>query len=386
MNDQYNKSIELNKAEINRYKRHLSLAEIGLKGQKSLKNSSVLCIGSGGLGSPLLTYLASAGVGCLGIVDFDKVEESNLQRQILHSNQSIGKYKTDSAYNRISELNPYCQVKTFNYKLTHNNAIEIFKNFDIICDCTDNFPTKYLINDACYILKKPWVYGSIAKFEGQASVFNLTSNSPNYRDLIPIPPPLSLLPTCVEGGVMGILPGVIGLIQATEVIKIIAEIGTTLDGRLLVFDALQMKFKELNLPANKENKNINKLINYEEFCSNKGIEVEDASSKIKNISAKKLNELIEINCENILILDVREPFEFEMNSIKNSFLFPLKNIEKTNEINKIKEMIKGKQVFVVCESGKRSLKALRKFKEYGIEGTNIDGGIKAWLEEIKEKK
>ena len=230
--------VNLNCEEIARYARHISLPEIGFKGQEKLKQSSVACIGTGGLGSPLLIYLAAAGVGRIGIVDFDVVEHSNLQRQIIHSTSSIGLLKTDSAKQHILKINPSCQVDLFNQKITSGNALEILKTYDVICDCSDNFPTRYLINDACLILKKPNIYGSIARFEGQASVFNLKEDSPNYRDLIPIPPPRELIPSCSEAGVLGVLPGIIGTIQATEVIKIIANIGYPLDGRLLIFLSL----------------------------------------------------------------------------------------------------------------------------------------------------
>jgi len=257
----------LSSEEISRYARHISLSEIGMEGQQKLKASSIGCIGTGGLGSPLLIYLAAAGVGRIGIVDFDLVECSNLQRQIIHTTDSIGKLKTSSAKDHILKINPSCQVDLFNQKITSSNALEILKNYDVICDCSDNFPTRYLINDACLILKKPNIYGSIARFEGQVSVFNLKEDSPNYRDLIPTPPPRELIPSCSEAGVMGILPGIIGTIQATEAIKIITNIGYPLNGRILIFNALQMRFKELTLKSNSENKNIHKLIDYKNFCS-----------------------------------------------------------------------------------------------------------------------
>ena len=251
--EQSQNEANLSSEEIARYARHISLPEIGIKGQEKLKISSVACIGTGGLGSPLLIYLAAAGVGRIGIVDFDVVEYSNLQRQIIHTTNSIGLLKTDSAKQHILKINPSCRVDLFNQKLTSSNALEILKAYDVICDCSDNFPTRYLINDACLILNKPNIYGSIARFEGQVSVFNLKEDSPNYRDLIPTPPPQELIPSCSEAGVMGILPGIIGTIQAAEAIKIITNIGYPLNGRILIFNALTMQFKELRLKSNPEN-------------------------------------------------------------------------------------------------------------------------------------
>ena len=265
--EQSQNEANLNLDELARYARHISLPEIGITGQKKLKTSSVACIGTGGLGSPLLIYLAAAGIGRIGIVDFDVVEYSNLQRQIIHTTNSIGLLKTDSAKQHILKINPSCQVDLFNQKLTSGNALEILRTYDVICDCSDNFPTRYLINDACIILKKPNIYGSIARFEGQVSVFNLKEDSPNYRDLIPTPPPQELIPSCSEAGVMGILPGIIGTIQAAEAIKIITNIGFPLNGRILIFNALTMSFKELTLKSSPENRNINKLIDYTSFCA-----------------------------------------------------------------------------------------------------------------------
>ena len=265
--EQSQNETNLSSEEIARYARHISLDEIGIKGQEKLKTSSVACIGTGGLGSPLLIYLAAAGIGRIGIVDFDVVEYSNLQRQIIHNTNSIGLLKTDSAKQHILKINPSCQVDLFNQKLTSGNALEILRTYDVICDCSDNFPTRYLINDACIILKKPNIYGSIARFEGQVSVFNLKEDSPNYRDLIPTPPPQELIPSCSEAGVMGILPGIIGTIQAAEAIKIITNIGFPLNGRILIFNALKMSFKELTLKSSPENRNISKLIDYTSFCA-----------------------------------------------------------------------------------------------------------------------
>tara|TARA_Y100001968_G_scaffold229566_1_gene212378 strand:+ start:541 stop:1689 length:1149 start_codon:yes stop_codon:yes gene_type:complete len=370
----------LSSEEISRYARHISLPEIGLKGQEQLKASSVACIGTGGLGSPLLIYLAAAGIGRIGIVDFDVVEYSNLHRQIIHTTSSIGILKTQSAKKHILKINPSCQVDLFNEKLTSSNALEILKTYDVICDCSDNFPTRYLINDACLILKKPNIYGSIARFEGQASVFNLNENSPNFRDLLPTPPPKELIPSCSEAGVMGILPGIIGTIQATEAIKIITNIGSPLNGRLLIFNALNMKFKELNLRSNPENRNIHELINYESFCSEIKVENE-INFDIKSISVKELKLLLSQSKKEILLVDVRQKIEHDESSIRESILIPLSQIESGEAINKIKENAKQKKLFLYCKSGQRSLRAIKELKKFGIIGINISGGIEAWNKE-----
>ena len=379
MGDNENQA-SLNKEEISRYARHISLPEIGIKGQEKLKNSSVICVGTGGLGSPLLIYLAAAGIGRIGIVDFDLVEDSNLQRQIIHTSNSIGELKTISAKKQILEINPYCQVELFNQKLTNKNALEILKPFNIICDCSDNFPTRYLINDACLILNKTNIYGAISGFEGQASVFNLTEKSPNYRDLIPTPPPLELIPTCSEAGVMGILPGIIGMIQATETIKIITNIGDPLDGRLLIFNALKMKFKELKLESNQEHKNIDKLINYDSFCSNDKAKNQLAS---KSVSAKELKLLLKEKSNKILLIDVRNKEEHNLDSISGSKLIPLHTIESGEAIEEIKNFSTTKNLYLFCKSGKRSLKAIKHLKKFGINTINLEGGIEAWNKEKK---
>jgi len=342
--EQSQNEANLSSAEIARYARHISLPEIGIKGQEKLKTSSVACIGTGGLGSPLLIYLAAAGIGRIGIVDFDVVEYSNLQRQIIHTTTSVGILKTHSAKKQIHKINPSCQVDLFNQKLTSSNALEILKSYDVICDCSDNFPTRYLINDACIILNKPNIYGSIAKFEGQASVFNLRKDSPNYRDLIPTPPPKELIPSCSEAGVMGILPGIIGTIQAAEAIKIITNIGNPLNGRLLIFDALKMSFKELTLKANPEYKNINQLIDYERFCSEIKVNNE-IDFDIKSISVKELRLLITQSSKEILLIDVRNQIEHSEYSISGSRLIPLSNIESGEAINEIK-ILAAKKIFM----------------------------------------
>jgi len=378
--EQSQNEANLNSEELARYARHISLPEIGINGQEKLKTSSVACIGTGGLGSPLLIYLAAAGIGRIGIVDFDVVEYSNLQRQIIHTTNSIGLLKTDSAKQHLLKINPSCRVDLFNKKLTSSNALEILRDYDVICDCSDNFPTRYLINDACIILNKPNIYGSIAGFEGQVSVFNLKKDSPNYRDLIPIPPPQELIPSCSEAGVMGILPGIIGTIQAAEAIKIITNIGFPLNGRLLIFNALKMRFKELTLKSIPENKNIKKLIDYQSFCSEVKIKNE-VDLDIKSISIKELKALLTQASKETLLIDIRTKIEHNEGSILGSKLIPLSTIESGESINKIKNLAAQKNLYLFCKSGKRSLIALRHLKKRGIKGINIEGGIEAWNKE-----
>ena len=374
------KQANLTPEEVSRYARHLSLPEIGLKGQEQLKNSSVITIGTGGLGSPLLIYLAAAGIGRIGIVDFDLVEDSNLQRQIIHTTNSIGTEKTDSAKKHLLKINPYCQIDLFNEKLTKDNALNILNGYDIICDCSDNFPTRYLINDASTILSKPCVYGSIAGFEGQASVFNLTKESPNYRDLIPIPPPLELIPSCSEAGVMGILPGIIGTIQATETIKIITKIGNPLDGRLLTFNALKMSFKELTLRPNIENKKIHQLIDYDKYCSNTlpSNAKNKINFKIKSISTKDLKSLLNKQPDKISVIDVRHLAEHLKSSIPGSKLIPLHEIENGEALEKIQEIKNDYDIYFYCKTGNRSIRAIKYLEKFGINSINIEGGIEAW--------
>jgi len=375
--EQSQSEANLNSEEISRYARHISLPEIGIEGQTKLKKSSVACIGTGGLGSPLLIYLAAAGIGRIGIVDFDVVECSNLQRQIIHTTNSIGLLKTDSAKEHILKINPSCRVDLFNQKLTSSNALEILKTYDVICDCSDNFPTRYLINDACLILNKPNIYGSIARFEGQVSVFNLKEDSPNYRDLIPTPPPKELIPSCSEAGVMGILPGIIGTIQAAEAIKIITNIGYPLNGRILIFNALKMQFKELKLKFNPVNRNINKLIDYKSFCSEVTVKNE-IDCEIKSISIKDLKILLNQSSNAIQLIDVRTPNEHNQCSIPGSKLIPLNTIESGEAIHEIKILTAKKNLYIFCKSGKRSLRALKHLNKFGITGINIEGGIEAW--------
>ena len=373
--------VSLTKEEIRRYSRHLILPEFGFECQLKLKKSKVLCVGTGGLGSPLLMYLAAAGVGTIGIIDFDMVDESNLQRQVIHSSKWVGKLKSESAESRIHELNPYCNVEIYSKPLSKENALEILCNYDVICDGTDNFPTRYLVNDACVILGKPNVYGSIFKFEGQASVFNLTKNSPNYRDLIPEPPPPDMVPSCAEAGVIGVLPGIIGMIQATETIKIITGIGRTLDKRLLVYDALEMNFKELKIGLLKDRPIINELINYEEFCSPKNNHTK-IDKLINKISVYDLNELLKDRRDKICLLDVRNLVENQISKIPNSYLIPLNNIQNEDSINEIKKLCKNKRLIIYCKSGIRSEKAGLILKENGILSESLEGGIDDWNRKI----
>ncbi len=375
--------IQLTKDDYERYSRHLILPEVGLEGQKRLKAASVLCIGTGGLGSPLLLYLAAAGIGRIGIVDFDIVDTSNLQRQVIHGTSWVNKPKIESAKNRIHEINPYCQVDLYETRLTSENALEILQPYDIVVDGTDNFPTRYLVNDACVLLNKPNVYGSILRFEGQATVFNY-EGGPNYRDLFPEPPPPGMVPSCAEGGVLGILPGIIGLIQATETVKIILGQGKTLSGRLLLYNALDMKFRELKLRPNPIRPVIEKLIDYEQFCGIPQAKAEEAKQQMEmqEITVKDLKELLDSGAKDFVLLDVRNPNEYDIAKIPGSVLVPLPDIENGNGVAKVKEILNGHRLIAHCKMGGRSAKALGILKEAGIVGTNVKGGITAWSREI----
>ena len=343
----------------------------------------MLCVGTGGLGSPLLLYLAAAGVGRLGIVDFDVVDHSNLQRQVIHGTSWVGKPKIESAKARIHEINPHCQVDLYETALTSENALEIIRPYDIVCDGTDNFPTRYLVNDACVLLGKPNVYGSIFRFEGQATVFNLDSESPNYRDLFPEPPPPGLVPSCAEGGVVGVLPGIIGVIQATEAVKIITGIGTTLSGRLLLFDALKMSFRELKLRPSPERPVIDKLIDYQEFCGVGGTAPgQEEAGAVESISVGELKTLLDAGGDDIVLIDVRMPQEAEIATIPGAVLVPLDQIENGTAIEQVRELAAGKRLYAHCKLGGRSAKALIALKREGIEGINVSGGIDAWSQEI----
>ena len=375
--------IQLNKEEYERYSRHLILPEVGLDGQKRLKAASVLCIGTGGLGSPLLLYLAAAGVGRIGIVDFDIVDTSNLQRQVIHGTSWVGKPKIESAKNRILEINPLCQVDLYETRVSSENAIAIATPYDIVIDGTDNFPTRYLMNDVCVLLNKPNVYGSIFRFEGQATVFNY-EGGPNYRDLYPEPPPPGMVPSCAEGGVLGVLPGVIGCIQATEAIKIILGQGTTLSGRLLLYNALDMTFRQLKLRPNPVRPVIEKLIDYEQFCGIPQAKAQEANQQmqIAEMTVIELKELIDSGAKNFLLLDVRNPNEYEIGQIPGSVLVPLPDIENGKGVEKVKELLNGHRLIAHCKMGGRSAKALGILKEAGIEGINVKGGITAWSQQV----
>ena len=375
--------IELSKEEYQRYSRHIILPEVGLEGQKRLKAASVVCIGTGGLGSPLLLYLAAAGIGRIGIVDFDVVDSSNLQRQVIHGISWVGKPKIQSAKNRILEINPDCQVDLYETRLTSENALEILEPYDVVVDGTDNFPTRYLTNDACVLLNKPNVYGSIFRFEGQATVFNY-QEGPNYRDLFPEPPPPGMVPSCAEGGVLGVLCGIIGSVQATEAIKIILGSKTTLSGRLLLYNALEMKFRELKLRPNPERPVIEKLIDYEQFCGIPQAKAEEAKRQmdVSEMTVQELKQLLDSGADDFVLLDVRNPHEYEIAKIPGSVLVPLPDIENGAGVDKVKELVNGHRLVAHCKMGGRSAKALGILKEAGIQGTNVKGGITAWSREI----
>jgi adenylyltransferase/sulfurtransferase len=371
--------------ELSRYSRHLILPNVGMGGQKKLKQSSVLVIGAGGLGSPVALYLAAAGVGTIGIVDFDTVELSNLQRQILHSTKNVGKSKLDSARERIGEFNPNIVLKTFATQLTSENALEILKDFDVIVDGTDNFPTRYLTNDACVILKKPNIYGSIFRFEGQASVFYSTQG-PCYRCLYPEPPPPELVPNCAEGGVLGVLPGIIGTIQANEAIKLILGIGEPLIGRLLLFDALKMQFREMRLKKNPDcpvcgtKPTITALIDYDEFCGVKKPNAKGNESMIPEISVEELKKKMD-GKEDFVLVDVRRPDESAFVSIGGTLI-------TLNELpGKFSQLDPNKETIVYCRSGARSANATAFLMQNGFKNVkNLEGGILAWADRIDRSK
>ncbi len=372
--------VELNREEFLRYGRHLIIPEVGLEGQRKLKSASVLIIGAGGLGSPLAFYLTAAGVGRIGIVDFDVVDLSNLQRQILHTTKDVGRSKLESAREKLESLNPNVKIEIYEMRLTSENALDLIKEYDIVVDGTDNFPTRYLVNDACVFLKKPNVYGSIFRFEGQVSVF-YADKGPCYRCLYKEPPPPGLVPSCAEGGVLGVLPGIIGTIQALETIKLILGIGEPLIGKLLLFDALRMKFRELKLrkdpecPVCGENPTVKELIDYEAFC---GITPEQILHQSGlEITPEELKEKLE-NGEDIILIDVREPVEYEINRIEGSKLIPLSKLpEKVNELDQTREIV------LYCKMGGRSARAVQLLRELGFTRVkNLAGGIDAWIEKI----
>jgi len=372
--------VELTNEEIARYSRHLIMPEVALEGQKKLKQARVLTIGAGGLGAPLAMYLAAAGVGTIGIVDFDVVDESNLHRQIIHGTSDVGRPKLESARETIEDINPNVRVEAFEEQLTSENALDIFRDFDIIVDGTDNFPTRYLVNDACVLLGKPNVYGSIFRFEGQASVF-YAEEGPCYRCLYPEPPPPGLVPSCAEGGVLGILPGAIGVIQATETVKLILGIGEPLIGRLLLYDALGMRFREMKLRKNPqcpicgENRTIHELIDYEEFCGIPQARAAEEENEVPEITVQELKEKLDRG--EISVLDVREPHEYAVANI-GAPLIPLGELPE-----RLAELDRNRPLAVHCKSGARSARAVKLLRDAGFENVyNVKGGINAWSEEI----
>ena len=378
----------LTKEQVKRYSRHLIMPEVGVEGQEKLINSSVLCIGAGGLGSPLALYLAAAGVGHLGVLDFDVVDFSNLQRQIIHSEKTIGELKVESAKKRILELNSDIEVTTYNEMLTSENAMEIIKDYDVIVDGTDNFATRYLVNDSCVLLGKPNVYGSIFRFEGQVSVFD-AKKGPCYRCLYPEPPPPGMVPSCAEGGVLGILPGIIGTLQAAETVKLIIEKGNPLIGRLLFLDVLKMQPREMklrkdpNCPICGENATIKELIDYEEFCGigrgelgqEETTQREESEEDAMEITIDQFKEMRD-NGNNVVVLDVREYHEYDICNIEGSVLIPLGEIA-----DRIDELNEDDEIIVHCHHGGRSMKATQFLKDKGFKNVkNLAGGIDAWAE------
>jgi len=363
----------LNSDEEERYQKHLTLKEIGYEGQLNLKNSSVLCIGAGGLGSSVLLYLAATGIGRIGIVDNDQVEKSNLQRQIIHETNTIGNLKIDSAKERIKKLNPNCEILTFSEKINPKNALELIKEFDVICDCSDNFGTRYLINDSCLILNKPLVFGSVQGFEGQVSVFNLFKNSPNLRDLLPESPSKNAAPSCAEYGVVGVSTGLIGIIQVNEIIKIILKKGETLDGKILIVDLLKMNIKKLTLKSDQLNKRIKNLSQNEDFYN--GDEYCEKNNEINTINANDFNSLYKAKRKKILLIDVRENEEFSTFAIEGSISIPLSHLDQNSDLKFIQKESLSKEVFTICKSGKRSEEASRILSKFKIQSRSIEGGI-----------
>jgi len=373
---------QLGKDEILRYSRHLIMPEVGMEGQLKLKRAKVLCIGAGGLGSPLALYLGAAGVGKLGLVDFDVVDFTNLQRQVIHGTSDVGRAKLDSARDTLLEINPNVEVETFPTRLSSDNALDIFSEYDIVADGTDNFPTRYLVNDACVLLGKPNVYASIFRFEGQASIFH-AEHGPCYRCLYPEPPPPGLVPSCAEGGVLGVLPGIMGCIQAMETIKLILGRGEPLIGRLLLFDALGMKFRELKLRKNPDcpicgtHRTITKLIDYEQFCGIRGEEHTPVQTGIPEITPAEVKKKMDEH-QPFVLIDVREPHEYQICRIPGSKLIPLGEVPKRmNELNSADEIV------VHCKSGMRSAKAVDLLMKSGfLKIHNLKGGILAWSDQV----
>jgi adenylyltransferase/sulfurtransferase len=381
---------QLTNDEIKRYSRHLIMPEVGVDGQRRLKAGSVLCIGAGGLGSPAAMYLAAAGVGRIGMIDFDVVDFSNLQRQIIHGTSSVGRSKLASAKDRLNDINPHVQIDTYEASLSSENALELFEPYDVILDGTDNFPTRYLTNDACVLLGKPNAYGSIFRFEGQASVFG-TKEGPCYRCLYPEPPPPGLVPSCAEGGVLGVLPGIIGMVQATEALKLILGIGEPLIGRFLIYDALRMKFRELKLRKDPDcpvcglHPTVTKLIDYEEFCGLRpSVEAEAAAAvsaanakPAYEITAQELKQRLDKG-DKLTLLDVREPNEFQINRIPGGQLIPLGEVPRRTA-----ELDPDEEVVVYCKMGGRSAKAADYLRSVGFKRVlNLRGGVLDWVDKV----
>ena len=376
--------LALTNDEVKRYSRHLIMPEVGVDGQLKLKAGKVLCIGAGGLGSPVAMYLAAAGVGTLGLVDFDTVDFSNLQRQILHGTPDVGRSKLDSAKDRLHALNPEITIETYNTALSSENALDLFRPYDVIVDGTDNFPTRYLVNDACVLLGKPNAYGSIFRFEGQVSVFG-AKDGPCYRCLYPEPPPPGLVPSCAEGGVLGVLPGVIGTLQAMETIKLLIGIGEPLIGRFLIFDALRMRFRELKLrkdadcPVCGTRPTVTKLIDYEQFCGIHPAAPEPplVQNSATEISAVELKQRLDRG-DRLTIVDVREPNEYQINRIAGSVLMPLGDVPKRHI-----ELDKADEIVVHCKMGGRSAKAADFLRSVGFKRVlNLRGGILDWIDKV----
>ncbi len=380
-------NVSLSHDEIRRYSRHLIMPEVGIQGQRKIKAASVLLIGTGGLGSPLALYLAAAGIGRIGLVDYDVVDETNLQRQVIHFSSDVGKAKLDSAAGKLADLNPYVIIEKHNTPITSENALELLANYDVIVDGTDNFPTRYLVNDACVLLGKPNVYGSIFRFEGQLSVFD-AKRCPCYRCLFPEPPPPGLVPSCAEGGVLGILPGTIGTLQATEALKLIMDIGQPMIGRMLLYDALNMTFdtikirKNPNCPVCGDHPTIHELIDYEQFCGvpahdRSDYKVKSAEGRVKSITVHDLKAQIEAGAAPV-ILDVRDPHEWEISAIDGSLRIP-----KGQVIAHAAEIPRDREVVVYCKTGIRSQDAILLLQPLGFTNlVNLKGGINAWAREI----
>jgi sulfur-carrier protein adenylyltransferase/sulfurtransferase len=373
--------VSLSNEEILRYSRHLIMPEVGMDGQLQLKQAKVLCIGTGGLGAPLGLYLAAAGVGRIGLVDFDTIDMTNLQRQILFSSDDVGRPKIEAAAARLRGLNPDIQIDQYETRLTSENALELFKDYDIIVDGTDNFPTRYLVNDACVLLKKPNVYGSIFRFEGQITIFGVP-DGPCYRCLYPEPPPPGLVPSCAEGGVLGVLPGIVGAIQAAEALKLIIGKGEPLVGRLLLFDALAMRFRELKLrkspdcPVCGAHPTVTKLIDYAEFCGIRGEEAPAPQVNVPEITPRELKARLDRG-DDIFILDVREPHEYQICNL-GGYLLPLGDLSR-----RVNELDSSREIVAHCRSGKRSAEAAEFLRKAGFRKVlNLKGGILAWSNEV----